>query len=100
MACVFDHKIVEDILLDFTNDQKQKLLRRFTTTDHHMTFNALFWVWDIRIKHVPVILMDYSLIFIILKKQEASLGRRITNEMIIFVGYLKNGIKIFVFREG
>lgn len=93
----FDHKIVEDILLNFSYYQKQKLLR--FTTDHHMTFNSLFWVGYIRIKHISMIFIDYSLIFIILKKIEIALSRGITHEMIFFVWNFKNGIKIFVFRE-
>jgi hypothetical protein len=95
---LFDNKIVEDIFLDLSNDQKQKLLR--FTTDHHMTFNSLFWVRDIRIKHISMIFIDYSLIFIILKKIETALSRGITHEMIFFVWNFKNCIKIFVFREG
>ncbi len=97
-SVLFDNKIVEDIFLDLSYDQKQKLLR--FTTDHHMAFNSLFWVRDIRIKHISMIFIDYSLIFIILKKKETALSRGITHELIIFVWNFKNGIKIFVFREG
>ena len=65
-----------------------------------MTLDTLFWVWYVRIKHISVIFIDYSLIFVILKKKETSLSRRITHKMIFFVWNFKYGIKMFVFREG